>query len=694
MAVRAASIVVPLAPLPSLSAMDLQSFIVGNIEPLIEDWVSFARTLPGCSELPTEVLRDHAKAMLEAIAADIPLAQTAAQQLAKSQGLAPRLSALETGAEVHGADRFARGFGLAELVAEFRALRASVLRQWTAKRGAASVEMLEQLMRFNEGIDQAIAESVARFVTETRAQEDAAARRLKEEADALRQQERLARRSDERLHAALLEARMAFWEWDPESDRVSASPTINGLFGLHPEHELVTAQQRFELLHPDDRESQQALVTSARLQRNGWNARFRVIRPIDGRVIWLDERATPVADEGGGTFITGLVWDITERVAAEEALREADRRKDRFLATLAHELRNPLAPIRQAAALARSEATPPAQVRWSVEVIDRQAAKMALLLDDLLDVSRITRGRLDLHCRPVDAAEVIDSAIETVAPPISARLQDLRVELPSTPIWLNADPLRLSQVVANLLTNAARYSNPGSIIRVVASRAGSSAQLSVSDEGMGIPADQLEAVFEMFGAGPPGADLRQGGLGVGLALARGLVQLHGGSLEARSEGPGRGAEFIVRLPLATRQDSPVVDPPAPLPVPPTPERILVIDDNVDAADSLAALLRVRGHEVRTAYGGQSGLDQAADFRPDLVLLDLGMPQMDGFEVARRIRSMEGGAEITLIAVSGWGQPADRERTKAAGFDFHLTKPMEEAELQPALVQARRRRSGA
>lgn len=672
--------------------MDLQKFILENIEPLIEDWVSFARTLPGCSDLPTELLRDDAAAMLEAIAADIPLAQTASQQLAKSHGRAPRLSALDTGAEVHGADRFARGFGLGARVAEFRALRASVLRKWTEKCGPASVEMLEQLTRFNEGIDQAIAESVERFVAETRDREQADARRLQEEAEALREQERRARRSDKRLHAALLEARMVFWEWNPEGDRVSASPTIHGLLGLVPGHELTSIQQRLELMHPDDRESQQALVGAARARGQGWNARFRVIRPSGG-TLWLEERATAVTGEDGKTLITGLVWDITDRVSAEDALREADRRKDRFLATLAHELRNPLAPIRQAAALARLESVAPAQVRWSVEVIDRQATKMALLLDDLLDVSRITRGRLDLHPRHVDAAEVINSAIETVSPLLDERRQDLRIEFPPDPIWLNADPLRLSQVIANLLTNAARYSEPGSKIRVVASRQGSGAQLSVSDEGIGIPADQLDVVFEMFGQGSAGADRRQGGLGVGLALARGLVELHGGSLEARSEGPGRGAEFVVRLPVAARLDPPSLAQTA-LPRPAEPaERILVVDDNIDAADSLAAVLRVRGHEVRTAYGGQSGLDEASQFRPDLVLLDLGMPHMDGFEVARRIRLLERGAEITLVAVSGWGQPADGERAKAAGFDFHLTKPMEEAQLQPAFVEARRRRSG-
>jgi PAS domain S-box-containing protein len=670
--------------------MDLPAFILANIEPLIEDWVTFARTLPNCRHLSVDQLRDHAAEMLRAIAADIRIEQTPAEQLAKSRSLALRLSAEDTWAEVHGSDRFGLGFGLSELVAEFRALRAAVVRQWTVRRGAASVDMLGQLTRFNEGIDQAIAESVARFVAEITAQEQADARRREADARKLHEQEQRARLSDERLHMALLEARMAFWEWDPQSDRVCASPTIDEVLGLLPGQSFTCGSQWFDLVHPDDRPRQQALLTTSAGQHEGWHSRFRIVRPRDGNVVWLEERATPVAGGHGRMDFTVLVWDISERMAFEEARREADRRKDRFLATLAHELRNPLAPIRQAAAIARSAAASPAQVRWSIEVIDRQAAKMALLLNDLLDVSRITRGRLEIRCRRVDIAQVVESAIETVSPLVEARQQTLRVEVPPDPLVVNADGLRLSQVVANLLTNASRYSNARSTIRLTVGPQEGDLVLSVADEGIGIPPDQLEAVFEMFWQGA-GSGMREGGLGVGLALARGLVQLHGGTLEARSEGLGRGAEMTVRLPLAAPRGPPVKEEPSAESRSMLPERILVIDDNVDAADSLAAWLRVEGHEVRTAYGGLAGLQQAAEFRPDVVLLDLGMPQMDGFEVARRLRAMEGGEGMTIVAISGWGLPADRERTRAAGFDFHLTKPVEETELQPALSEAPRRR---
>ena len=806
----------------------MQQFIVDDLDGLVDDWADFARTLPALEGRRIDELRDHAASMLQAIAADIGSHQSGPEQLAKSRGLAPRLLAADTGAEVHGSDRFTQGLGVNELVAEFRALRATVLRRWTAARGPASVGMLEQLMRFNEGIDQAIAESLARFLAEVRRSDEEERRRAELEADRLREQEARARRAEGRLDTALVEAHIAYWEWDPRADRVTVSRTMHDLYGLRPSERFETLRHGFALLHAEDRSRYQALVTQAAQDCTGWQCEFRIVRPRDAEVAWLEERAMPIADaaDGGRIFITGLVWDITERkhaeqvirrneqtfanliehapfgiyavdahlrvthmnrgsregafrnvrtvigsdlgdvmrvlwpqaVAsevvsafrhtldtgepylssrfvnpradvqatesyewelhpivlpdgqrgvvcyyfdstrlrnAEEELREADRRKDQFLATLAHELRNPIAPIRQAAAIARSGEAPPEKVRWSVEVIDRQAGKMALLLDDLLDVSRITRGRLELQRRTVDLADVVQSAIETVSPQVEARQQEVHVELAEPPVMLNADPLRLSQVIANLLANASRYSAPGSAIRLTVCRQAEFVELVVSDPGIGIAADRLDAVFEMFAQGAAPKASQDSGLGVGLALARRLVELHGGTLVAHSEGLGRGSRFVARLPLAVpaagHADA-AVDPAEEAAL--ESERILVIDDNEDAADSLAQLLRLEGHEVRAEYGGEAGLAAAAAFKPTLVLLDLGMPGIDGYEVARRLRRMEGGTAVTLVAVSGWGQAADRARTAAAGFDHHLTKPLDEGQLRPALARARQRRNTA
>jgi signal transduction histidine kinase len=369
-------------------------------------------------------------------------------------------------------------------------------------------------------------------------------------------------------------------------------------------------------------------------------------------------------------------FDSTELRNAEEALRNADRRKDEFLATLAHELRNPLAPIRQAAAIGRSAVATPAQIRWGLEVIERQTRHMAALLDELLDVSRITRGRIKLDIRTLVLDEVVEAAIETARPHIESCSHRLDVALPKEALALNGDPLRLAQVLSNLLTNAAKYTEPGGKICLSARRDGDAVEIAVADNGVGIAPEQLEHVFEMFGQGHAPSHLREGGLGIGLALARGLVVLHGGTIEARSDGVGRGSTFVVRLPLACRTIDTQHDAARDSAVPRCQKRILVVDDNADAADSLATLLRLEGHEVEVATDGTVALRVAGVFRPDVVLLDLGMPGVSGLEVARRLRSSEEGRGALLVAITGWGQAEDRRSTEAAGFDYHLTKPVD------------------
>ncbi len=380
------------------------------------------------------------------------------------------------------------------------------------------------------------------------------------------------------------------------------------------------------------------------------------------------------------------VWfaDITERKQNEQALKEADRRKDEFLATLAHELRNPLAPIRQAALISNSSDATEAQKRWSHDVIDRQVRHMSLLLDDLLDVSRITRGMLHLRMARTELGAVVDAAVETARPIIDGRQHRLLIDLPAEPVWFEADQLRVAQVLANLLTNAAKYTDPGGTIRLHAECTGDELTINVTDNGIGIRSGALNEIFRMFTQVRSTQDRSSGGLGIGLALAKGLVELHGGSIAASSAGPGQGSRFIVRLPLRAAV-APELDNIAVLPAAQVKgKRVLVADDNRDAAETMAELLRLQGHEVRIAYDGESALAGYAEFQPDVALLDIGMPGLSGNEVAQRIRRMSQERNAMLIAVTGWGQEKDKNLAFEAGFDHHLTKPIDLDRLRDLL----------
>jgi signal transduction histidine kinase/ActR/RegA family two-component response regulator len=369
--------------------------------------------------------------------------------------------------------------------------------------------------------------------------------------------------------------------------------------------------------------------------------------------------------------------EILRRERAEAALQETDRRKDEFLATLAHELRNPLAPIRQAALISKTPAATETQKRWSHDVIERQVHHMALLLDDLLDISRVTRGTLELRTEMTELTIVIDAAVETARPSIDSKRHVLSIELPPEPVHLSADPLRLAQVISNLLTNAAKYTDPEGHIRLHAVRDAEAITISVTDNGIGIPREAIQDVFAMFSQVKSAQDRSDGGLGIGLALAKGLVDLHGGTIEARSEGTGRGSEFVVRLPtrlLGAPQLSPAMDTASA--VPDRRRRLLIADDNEDAAESLAALLRMEGHDVTVVHNGRDALATAAAIQPEIALLDIGMPDMNGYEVARQLRTGPLGQTLMLIAVTGWGQDRDKARAIGAGFDHHFTKPIE------------------
>jgi PAS domain S-box-containing protein len=396
--------------------------------------------------------------------------------------------------------------------------------------------------------------------------------------------------------------------------------------------------------------------------------------PFRDREGWLHVVASPLSG-------SVALWaaDITAHKKAESMLREADRRKDEFLATLAHELRNPLAPIRQAATLARTPGCTEAQRRWSHEVIDRQVRHMALLLDDLLDVSRITRGVLSLHKRGTDLAEVVDGAVETAQPLIQARQQMLTVDVPTPSPRFEADALRLSQVIANLLTNAAKYTPAGGRITLTARQAGAEIVVQVADDGIGIAAESLPHIFDMFTQLKPAGEHGEG-LGIGLSLARGLVDLHGGTLTAASDGPGLGSVFTVRLPTGVASVREGGTAPAAPDGALVRRRVLVADDNRDAADSLSMLLRLAGHDVVTVYDGDEAIDAWTRGRPEICLLDIGMPGRDGNDVAQAIRRLPGGERPLLVAITGWGQSADRHRALSAGFDAHVTKPVDPDQL--------------
>jgi signal transduction histidine kinase len=403
--------------------------------------------------------------------------------------------------------------------------------------------------------------------------------------------------------------------------------------------------------------------------------------------VFVDFVYQPVRDVEGqivGIFAQGS--DVTEQVRSVHALKDADRKKDEFLATLAHELRNPLAPIRQAAVLARSPGIEPARRTWALDVIERQAGHMALLLDDLLDVSRISRGRLELRLEPVELRSVIDAAVETARPSLDRKRHRLSVALPGAAVHLLADPLRLAQVLSNLLSNASKYTDAGGNIELSASCEEQQVVIRVRDDGIGLSPQAQGQIFEMFSQVSSAIDRAEGGLGIGLALSRGLVGLHHGRIEVHSAGPGMGSEFIVTLPLQAVEE-PAAPAPAGRPASSHGRSVLIADDNTDALETMVALLEMEGHTVHSAADGHQALALAQQHRPEVAILDIGMPGLNGNEVAARIRASDWGRAMTLIALTGWGQAEDRARSGAAGFDHHLTKPVDFDRLNALLAPA-------
>lgn len=499
----------------------------------------------------------------------------------------------------------------------------------------------------------------------------------------LRDQIEALQMSEERLRLAIEFAKLGLWEWDIATDEIRA---------LHYARDLVRPRRTLkknvaELLHPDDRERTLSALQAAVSGGDRYDSEFRIVGP-DGGIRWLAGKGEVIRDGGGRPVrMLGVNYDITERKQDEVALQEADYRKDKFLATLAHELRNPLAPIRNALQVMRLAGSDVNLIEQARGMMERQLGQMVRLIDDLLDVSRISTGKLELRKERIELATVITNAVDTARPLIEAAGHELVITLTPRPVYLNADPMRLAQVFANLLNNAAKYTDRGGRIWLTATRENGQLAVSVRDTGIGIPTDALSSVFEMFTQLDPSAGKSQGGLGIGLMLVKQLLDMHGASIEARSAGVGQGAEFIMRIPVI---DSPAAASavhtgrPAALATPLC--RILVADDNGDAAESMGMMLRLMGNEVRTAYDGMQAVEEAAAFRPNVILLDIGMPQLNGYEAARRIRQQDWGKSTLLIALTGWGQEEDKRRAVEAGFDQHFTKPVDPTDVMNIITK--------
>ena len=498
-----------------------------------------------------------------------------------------------------------------------------------------------------------------------------------------KQAEEKLRESEERFRTMADGSPMMIWITDAAGRIEFANRTYLNFFGVTQES--ASELDWSEMVHPDDRETYVAAFGTAVQRRQPLQVRARVHRR-DGHWRWIEARGNPRRDATG--CVTGFIGsspDITEIYDAQEALKQADRHKDEFLATLAHELRNPLAPIRNSLHILRRIGDAGPAMAQIHEMIERQVNQMVRLVDDLLEVSRITLGKIAVRKERVELASAVRSAVESSKTAIDDTGQHLIVSLPSEPIHIDGDTVRLAQVFGNLLNNAAKYTNPGGQIWLTAWHEDDLVAVSVRDSGIGIPNDMLPKIFDMFMQLEHSVDRTDGGLGIGLTLVRNLVGMHGGTVEALSEGPGQGSEFIVRLPVLPAQASEIPRPADRTAAGVPARRVLVVDDNQDAADSLGMFLRLTGAEIEVVYNGLAALEALESFKPGAVLLDIGMEGMDGYEVARRIRQNPKYRDVLLVALTGWGQEEDRRRSCAAGFDHHLVKPANIEHLQSLLA---------
>jgi len=587
-------------------------------------------------------------------------------------------------------------------VTGYSAEELTTLPEWTRRaygaRGAMMNTVIGALFALNESIDNGEREIVTasgekriwHFITAPIGRDDLGRRMLVTNAIDVTERRRLDAvvvASEARMRLAMEAAEYGGWEWDRRSGEIILSDKTRELLGVGRDEPI--SFEQFQLhIHPDDRERRERAIAAAWI--GGVHANeYRVVRP-DGEVRWLSSRGRVIRGPDGGERMFGVVGDITEQKNLVAALQDADRRKDEFLATLAHELRNPLAPLRNSLSiLQRSRADAPTFDKAG-GVMERQLSHLVRLIDDLLDVSRLSLDKLTLRVEMTDLAAIVEHAVEACRPAAERAGHALEISVPDEPVRLYGDRARLAQVFANLIGNACKFTPDGGRIVVTARRDGESAVVSVQDNGIGIDGAEIGGVFEMFAQIDHSLERSRGGLGIGLTLVRRLVEMHGGSVVATSAGLDRGIEFVVTLPLAGElRDvaAPAVAAPAArltAEAPASRMQILVVDDNRDSADSLALLLSLAGHETHIARDGPQALARAEALRPEAILLDLGLPGLSGYEVCRRLRAESWTQATPIIAITGWGQEDDRQRSKEAGFDGHLVKPIALAELTALL----------
>ncbi len=780
----------------------LSDFILDQMEPILQAWEEFAKTIePTAFTMDSMELRDHASLMLKAIAEDLRQPQTHLERSEKSKGRGARTTE-DTAAETHAVGRLESGYTIEQLVSEYRALRSSVLHLWGEAAKSALPTDIADITRFNEGIDQALAESVAKFANLTREASDGERLRLNavleaapvgiavvnangklilsnpentriwgehpkpESVDEYREWQGWWADGSEK-HGNSLEPH----EWalaralsgeDAPSDRVDIRPfgssserraivlhartirdddkNIVGAVVAHmdishqvkADEALRESEAKFRIIadampqmvwstredgyhdyynqqwydftgvpvgstegklwngmfHPDDRDRAWARWHHSLETGETYEIQYR-LRHRSGEFRWTLGRALPVRGlDGRITRWMGTCTDIHDQKLAEEELRESNRRKDEFLAMLAHELRNPLAPISTAAELIRLVATEERRIQQASDIISRQVRYTTDLVDDLLDVSRVTRGLTELQKEMLDLKAVIHSAIEQVRPLIEARQHELRLRIGGADAYVLGDKTRLVQVIANILNNAAKYTPQGGEISLVLEVSESNAKICISDNGSGIAPSLLPHIFDLFTQGERTPDRAQGGLGLGLALVKSLTTLHDGWVEATSESVGHGSTFTIGLPLRAQGDTELFSR-AHLDMLPQSGRslnLMIVDDNIDAAQSLGSLLEAKGHQIIVAGDAESALKNAHLERIQVFILDIGLPDMDGYELARRLREKPETANAVLIALSGYGQAHDRVLSKAAGFDHHFVKPNDTLELTKILNQ--------